>query len=197
MLNPMARPRTHDHHVRRRLLEAASASIAAGGAAAVSLRATARDASTTTAAVYALFGSREALIAAVVEEGFRRFGAHLATVKKTAQPAEDLIGLGVAYRENALKNPHFYRVMFGPASGAVSAGRGEETFAVLVNAVGRAADCDDAEAALRAQRVWAYVHGLVSLELEGLVPGSSEADEAQASYVAALRGAASLLREPV
>lgn len=195
MLKPMARPRTHDDAVRRRLLEAASAAVAAGGASGLSLRSTAEEASTTTAAIYSLFGSREALITAVVEEGFRRFGAHLATVEKTRQPAEDLIALGVAYRANALQNPHFYRVMFGPASGDIAAGRGEETFAVLVDAVARAADCDDAQARLRAQRVWAYVHGLVNLELADLVLVPSDAGEAEASYVAALRAAASLLGE--
>ena len=196
MLKRMARPRTHDHHVRRRLLEAASAAVAARGASGLSLRSTAQQASTTTAAVYSLFGSRDGLLAAVVEEGFRRFGTHLATVEKTAQPAEDLIALGVAYRKNALENPHFYRVMFGPASSDISSGRGEETFAVLVDAVARVVDCDAAQARLRAQRVWAYVHGLVSLELADLVPGSSSAGQAQESYVAALRAAASLLWGP-
>lgn len=195
MLEFMARPRTHDHHVRRRLLETASTAIAAGGVSALSLRATAEEAATTTAAVYSLFGSREALIAAVVEEGFRRFGAHLAEVEQTHQPAEDLIALGVAYRANALQNPHFYRVMFAPASADIAAGTGEDTFGVLVEGVARAACCDDAQARKRAQRLWAYVHGLVSLELAHLVPDTSDAGEAEASYVAALRAAASLISE--
>lgn len=197
MLKPMARPRTHDHRVRRRLLEAASAAVAAGGPAALSLRSTAEEAATTTAAIYSLFGSREALIAAVVEEGFRRFGAHLAQIEASEEPAEDLLALGVAYRANALQNPHFYRVMFSPATGGLAADSGEDTFRVLVAAVARAAGCDQAQARLRARRVWAYVHGLVSLELAGLVPGPSDADEAQASYVAALRAAASLVTEGV
>lgn len=197
MLIFMARPRIHDHHVRRRLLESASAAVADGGAAALSLRAAAEEAGTTTAAIYSLFGSREALITAVVEEGFRRFGSHLAQVRKTQHPAEDLTALGVAYRANALQNPHFYRVMFGPVCGDIAVGRGEETFRVLVEAVARVAECDEAQARKRAHRVWAYVHGLVSLELAHLVPGPSDTVEAEASYVAALRAAASLLREAV
>src|SRR5690606_41009221 len=56
------------------------------------------------------------------------------------------LALGVAYRDNALENPHFYRVMFSPdTTGAGSAetelrpaGVHNPTFAVLRDAVARA-----------------------------------------------------------
>lgn len=194
MLTPVARPRTHDENVRHRLLDASSSAIAAGGVAALSVRSVAEAAGTTTAAVYSLFGSRQALITAVVDEGFRRFAAYLAAVDRTDDPGRDLIALGVAYRANALRNPHFYRVMFGPALGAAAANRGEDTFGVLVAAVARVASCDEAQARERAERVWAYVHGLVSLELAGLGSGSSGGGDAEAVYVSALRAAAPLVR---
>lgn len=204
----MARPRIHDDAVRQRLLEVASTIIAEHGEAALSVRGAAADAGTTTAAVYSLFGSRQALIEQVVVEGFARFAAHLAAVEHTDDPAADLTALGIAYRANALQNPHFYRVMFGLSFGAGPRNQGGETFAVLVAAVARAADCDQAEARIRAQRVWAYVHGLVSLELIGLVeaPAASEAaasgaaggdpadDDGAAEFAQALRAASSLIR---
>lgn len=189
----MARPRTYDDQVRRRLLETASAAVASGGAAAVSVRAVAAEAGVTTAAVYSLFGSREALLSAVVEEGFRRFASHLSAVERTDDPAEDLISLGLAYRRNALQNPHFYRVMFGPGPES-SAAYGEQTFGVLEEAIARVAQCDQDEARRRAERVWAYVHGLVSLELSGLRAAVSETSDAEADYLTALRAATSLVR---
>ncbi|MPV39041.1 TetR family transcriptional regulator, partial [Georgenia subflava] len=120
----MARPRTHDETVRRRLLEHASEAIAAGGPDSLSVRAVAAAAGTTTAAVYSLFGSREALVQEVVAEGFRRFAGHLAAVPRSDDALADLLALGVAYRTSALANPHFYRVMFAPPS---AAGRNEST----------------------------------------------------------------------
>lgn len=194
MLTLMARPKTHDEAVRQRLLEAASSAIGAGGRSALSVRAVAEEAGTTTAAVYSLFGSREALIEAVVNEGFRRFASHLETVNRSDDPALDLIALGVAYRANAVRNPHFYRVMFGPVADSGSRNRGEGTFALLVAAVARAGECEGAEARRRAERLWAYVHGLVSLELSGLAESYSGDGDAEAAYVSALRAAAPLVR---
>ncbi|PZR52793.1 TetR/AcrR family transcriptional regulator [Xylanimonas oleitrophica] len=187
----MARPRTHDAALRGALLESASRAVAESGVVGMSLRAVAAAAGTTTAAVYSLFGSREALVDAVVDEGFERFAARLATVADTDDPRADLISLGQAYRTNALENPHYYRVMFTEASGVASRGRSDPTFQVLVRAVERAAGCDRPGAADRATRLWAYVHGLVSLELAGLITDAG-ADRTE-SYLADLRAALPLL----
>src|SRR5690606_18788333 len=74
----VARPRLHDDALRRRLLEVTSQVVSAGGPEAVTVRDVAARAGTSASAVYALFGSRDALLAAVVEEGYRRFADHLA-----------------------------------------------------------------------------------------------------------------------
>ena len=76
----MARPRLHDDALRTRLLEVTSRIVSAEGEAAVTVRKVAADAGTSASAVYALLGSREALVEAVSEEGFRRFAEHLAAV---------------------------------------------------------------------------------------------------------------------
>lgn len=187
----MPRPRTHDESVRRRLLDAASEAVADRGAAGMSLRAVAKAAETTTAAVYTLFGNRDALVEAVVAEGFRRFAAHLAAARQTPDARGDLLALGMAYRANALENPHFYRVMFTPASGIAPDSRAEPTFGVLADAVARATGASPTEAEASAFRLWAYVHGLVTLELAGLLPGTPE--ERERDYAAALRAGSPLL----
>ncbi|GAA4423564.1 TetR/AcrR family transcriptional regulator [Georgenia halophila] len=185
----MARPRTHDDALRRRLLEAASTAVADGGPASLSLRSVAAAAGTTTAAVYSLFGGRTALVDAVVAEGFRRFATHLDAVPRTDDPLADLLALGVAYRANALENPHFYRVMFetvGAEGRDGDRGAAAPTFAVLREAVARAFGTGQDESEAVAVRLWALAHGLVSLELAGLLPGGTQ--ERAERYVAALRG---------
>jgi len=155
----------------------------------MSLRAVAAEAGTTTAAVYTLFGGRAGLVRAIVEEGFRRFARHLTAVPHTGDPGADLLALGMAYRDNALENPHFYRVMFTPSpEGGTPPGDGvpavvRPTFGVLREAVARLPDvCDAEELALR---LWSLVHGLVSLELAGLLPGTAE--DRRRRYEATLR----------
>ncbi len=186
----MPRPRAHDDDLRATLVDLASRTVADGGTRALSLRTLATAAGTTTAAVYTLFGGRDGLVRAVVDEGFRRFAAHLHASPRTTDPAADLLALGMAYRDNALDNPHFYRVMFSPVPGDENEPDAEvpavvrPTFGVLRDAVARLPDVPDAEEL--ALRLWSLVHGLVSLELAGLMPGTVE--ERRRRYVETLRG---------
>jgi len=184
----VARPRLHDDALRDRLLDVASRAISEHGESAVTVRAVATAAGTSASAVYALFGSRDDLVAAVSAEGFRRFAAHLEAVPRTADPAADLAALGRAYRAFALADPHFYAVMFarGVRPGADRTRAVEErTFGVLRDAVARL--MPDADAAQDVSLgLWGLVHGLVSLELAGLVPGD---DAARAAHYAGALGA--------
>lgn len=191
----MARPRLHDDSLRTRLLETASAILSSGGVAGLTVRDVAARAGTSASAVYSLFGGRDELVHAVGDEAFRRFGARLAAVPRTDDAGADLLALGLAYRRYAHDEPQFYRVMFGTAgAGAQDGGRGEAartpTFTVLRDAVAavlvqRGAPTDGAERAARG--LWGLVHGLVELELDGLVPGDEPAATEQ--YAATLRAA--------
>lgn len=188
----MPRPRPHDDALRTTLVELASQAVADGGSQSFSLRTLATSAGTTTAAVYTLFGGRDGLLRAVVEEGFRRFAAHLAAAPTSTDPAADLLALGLAYRRSALDAPHFYRVMFGGthAGGAPDEALGRPTFAVLKAAVSRLLREDGTTAGgahAVSLRLWALVHGMVSLELAGLLPGEETQREEQ--YLATLRAA--------
>lgn len=184
----MPRPRQYDDAVRNRLVEVASVALAERGPDAVSLRAVAAAAQTTTAAVYTLFGSREALLDAVVGEGFRRFGEHLDAVERTDDPVADLFRLGLAYRDSALDEPHFYRAMFGGPAGLGREPLAEPTFLRLQEATARVLDGEgEVSARDRALELWALVHGLVSLELGGHLPGDER--ERAERYATALRNA--------
>lgn len=202
----MARPRVHDDALRGRLLEVASEAISARGTGALTVRDVAARAGTSASAVYALFGGRDELVRAVGDEAFRRFAVHLATVGASSDPGADLLALGIAYRKSALADPHFYRVMFDTAAaGAQDPGRGpttaEPTFLVLRDAVARLLAAAgrpggpgaDAIAVAVAREIavdlWGLVHGLVGLELAGLLPGTTH--ERAARYERALRAAGS------
>jgi AcrR family transcriptional regulator len=192
----MARPRVHDAALRTRLLEVASETVATGGEAAVTVRSVAAAAGTSASAVYALFGSRDELVAPVSAEGFRRFAAHLAAVPRTDDPLADLLALGLAYRTSALDDPHFYRVMFEravrPSADATPAVE-QPTFRVLRDAVARLlAGAPEARVEAAAVGLWGLVHGLVSLELGGLLPGDDEERAARYAAAAAAVGRALL-----
>lgn len=168
----------HDEALRDRLLERAGHTLSAKGLRALSLRQLASDVGTSTTAVYALFGGKPALLTALFDEAFARFGAHLAAVTPSDDPLEDLVQLGIAYRASALDDPHFYEVMFGsvrldiaPDSGSLA--RAAATFQPLLRMVRRAIDAGQLRAedpSVVAVSLWAMVHGLVSLELRGFLP---------------------------
>lgn len=177
----MPRPKVHDAALRLRLLECAGTTLSTGGLGALSLRTLAAAVGTSTTAVYALFGGKPGLLEALHAEAFSRLGARLEAVPAGADPVEDLVALGLAYRDAALADPHLYDVMFG---GALPGG--EQWWSVAAPAlrplragVERAA----AAGALRAGTdpvtasfaLWALVHGLVSLHLRGLGPAAAPA----------------------
>ncbi|MCC2321995.1 TetR/AcrR family transcriptional regulator [Cellulomonas xiejunii] len=208
----MARPRTHDDALRERLLDEATRAVADDGAAALTVRDAAARAGTSSSAVYALFGGRDALLQAVGDRAAARFAARLRDAPATGEPGADLLALGVAYRRFALDEPQAYRVMFArpgagvrhPASGPVSE---VPTFVVLRDAVtrvlaaaaaapldpdgpdhpGSVGSADGDAAAAGATGLWALTHGWVMLEIDGLLPWPPH--ERDARYVATLRGA--------
>lgn len=171
----MARPKLHDDAVRLRLLDAAAAIVFDQGVDALSLRRVAADAHTSTTAVYSLFGNKAALLAALYREATRRFAARLATVEPTTDPADDVLRLGLAYRDYALTDPHLYAIMFSlrtddpddPDEEAAS------TLQPLVEAIRRgqtAGQFVDVAPERIALACWGVAHGLVSIELTGAVP---------------------------
>ncbi|WP_028923782.1 TetR/AcrR family transcriptional regulator [Pseudonocardia acaciae] len=178
----MARPKVHDEALRVRLLEQAVRTLSEEGPDALSLRKLAAQVGTSTTAVYSLFGGKPALLGAVYDEAFERFGRRLATIPPGDDPLADLAALGVVYRQSALADPHFYQVMFGPAGGSFTPGpesrtRAEATFRPLLDAVRRAIDAGvfrDEDPAVIAGSLWASVHGFVSLELRSLLPPTED-----------------------
>lgn len=163
--------------VRRKLLEAAARLLSEEGPTALSARRLAREASTSTMAVYTQFGGMPALVREVVGEGFGRLRERLATVGHTNDELADLVRLCRAYRENALEYPHLYTVMFGSTSlGGYRLSRadmdvGSDTFAALADALERMMRTGlirREDARHLAGQCWSALHGYVMLEIAGI-----------------------------
>ncbi|MBB1157680.1 MULTISPECIES: TetR/AcrR family transcriptional regulator [Amycolatopsis] len=182
----MPRPRTHDETLRLKLLDRAGELISADGPKALSLRKLAADSGTSTTAVYSLFGSKPDLVNALYVEGFRRFGARLATVPLSGDAVPDLVRLGIAYRESALADPHLYAIMFsrsvpGFEPNAEADEVAQATLAPLMGVVRAAVSSgqfQDVAPELITVSLWGFVHGLVSLELSGRLPDGFSVSDA-------------------
>ena len=163
------------------MLDAALGLVEEEGASALTLRAAARRAGVSQAAPYRHFACKEALLAAVAEEGFRTMGQAMreARAAEGDDPLARFRALGLAYVDFAMTHPAHFRVMFGRAAANRSAypslqEAAGETFDLLVTAI---ADCqraglvrpgDPVELALAA---WSATHGLASLWVDGQLAG--------------------------
>src|SRR5438128_419394 len=96
--------------LREQILDASVRLIEAEGLAALSMREVARRAGVSHQAPYHHFADKEAILAAIAEEGFRRLNAAMeeASRSKPADAASRLIAGGRAYVRFAATNPaHF------------------------------------------------------------------------------------------
>jgi AcrR family transcriptional regulator len=173
----LRRSRYHHGDLRRALLDAALRLVRGGGAPALTLRAAARLAGVSQAAPYRHFADKQALLAAVAEEGFR---AMTAAMQQAMGPHEDepllkFRALGLGYVGFARTHPAHFRVMFGPELADRSAHpslaeAAAEAFRLLVAAIaacqkaGFAREGDPEELAVTA---WSTVHGLSALIVNG------------------------------
>jgi AcrR family transcriptional regulator len=162
---------------RERLLRHAREVYLEGGAAHFSLREVARRVGISAPAVYRHFDSKEALLGAVCEEGFRTFSSYLLRALEAPTPLERLRAAGDYYLRFALENAHDYRVIFmsdvaalGGTAKRVNPRDTSPTFQFLVDRVREcivARDLAPGDASDIAGTIWAHVHGLASLRLSG------------------------------
>src|ERR1700693_5459913 len=107
--------RYHHGDLPRALLDAALHIVETQGTEALTLRAVARRAGVSQAAPYRHFASKEAILAAVAEDGFRSLIA--AMRESVATCGEDPLGrlraVGLGYVTFATSHPSHFRVMFG------------------------------------------------------------------------------------
>jgi AcrR family transcriptional regulator len=186
----MKRPKRYHHgDLPRALLDAALHIVEKQGTEALTLRAVARLAGVSQAAPYRHFTSKEAILAAVAEDGFRSLMAAMKeSVNACAEgPLGRLRAVGVSYVTFATSHPSHFRVMFGreranpvafPALRQVAI----DTLGIVVDVI---SDCQRAglvrseePATDLALTAWSCVHGLSALLVNGVLdkPGAEIAE---------------------
>lgn len=179
----MSRPRTYDDELRRRLLVLAAEAVAVEGPGSVSLRALAKAADTSTNAIYAIFGSKDELVAAVLREASESLEEAQRATQRTDDSLADFAEMGRVYRRWALDHPALYHVMFERRDlhGPLASDQLITSMTPVVAAVERCIadgvlrDVDPRQAAMS---MWSAVHGAVSLEIAGYL----ESEEDGADY---------------
>jgi len=154
--------------LRRTLLDASLGLIASEGLEGFSMREVARRAGVSHQAPYHHFADREAILAAIVAEGFEKLrNASRLAADGVTDPVGRLTATGKAYVSFALEYPAHFKLMF--RSELVREDRHAEAkacaqgaFDVLVEVAG---DVDDDPAVVLAS--WSLAHGVATLMLEG------------------------------
>jgi AcrR family transcriptional regulator len=118
----MARPKIHTEATGEALLEAAVRLLREGGPDRISVRAVAEATGTSSRAVYAVFGSRQALVDAVAERGYLGLAGLVDAVPVTDDAVADLVRAGVdGFRAFATGEPEIFRLTFEQVSADVLA----------------------------------------------------------------------------
>jgi AcrR family transcriptional regulator len=167
------RPQPYHHgHLRDALIRAASRILEKDGLSVLSLRRVAQAAGVSSAAPYHHFADKKALLDAIAMEGFSALrNEMLARMQRETDPRTRTQACGIAYVAFALRNPALFRLMFGGDDHPLSADAALDqprklTYGVLEQAV--AAESSNGTAnSLTCLGLWALVHGIAKLILEG------------------------------
>lgn len=174
----------HHGDLRNALIAAGREILAEEGRAGLELRNVARRAGVSHAAPYRHFADKQALLAAIAEDGFyeltERMRAGLA-----ASPAEidqQLTSIGVAYVRFALEHPAHMREMFSGLMSERAAypdlhAASKQAFALLSTTIAAAQAQGTVIASNPADLVvvvWSMIHGVTMLLLEQQIPGQPD-----------------------
>ncbi|MFZ3562351.1 TetR/AcrR family transcriptional regulator [Streptomyces sp. BH055] len=158
----------HHGDLRAACLRAARELLEEDGSAALSMRAVARRAGVSPTAPYRHFEDREALVSAVASEGYRELAEQLLAAHPSPVTPNELAEIAVAYVRFALDHPALFRAMFAEPCDPANEERVAATAAItdyVRDTVRRAVPGADPDTLWTP--VWALVHGLAFLHLDG------------------------------
>ena len=157
----------HHGDLERALVDTAVRVIHEDGIAALTLRGVGARLGVSRTALYRHFDDKQALLARVASEGFKRFHDALAAAVARAEAAstDPMLAMAAAYQRFARANPSHYQTMF---SGVLTDGRqdpdlqrhGEAAFIRRGQDEGRVQAGDPVELA---EITWALSHGIATL----------------------------------
>jgi AcrR family transcriptional regulator len=183
---PRRRRPYHHGNLRRALLDEALAMIRTEGVERLTLREIGARLGVSRTALYRHFADKRALLAAVATEGFQTLREELVRAwEEGGRGRAAFERMGVVYVRFAVANPSHYRVMFGgfvdpAASEPELAGEAAGAFQALVDALAalqRDAIVRGDETRTMARFVWAVVHGVAMLGIDGQLPEPGGVEE--------------------
>lgn len=171
----------HHGDLKNALIQAGIEILSREGTQAMSLRRVAKRAGVSHAAPYAHFADKQALIAAIAAEGYKKLYQQLSSAQfGQDDPLARLMAIAHAYLQFALDEPDHFRITF---SGIVKAEKdypeyveqSKRCFALVAMVV---EDCqakgffvgDDTQ--MLATSIWSCIHGFVQLLLANQFPGA-------------------------
>lgn len=175
----MTRPRTFGDDARQKIILAAAHRLDQGGPDNIPLRTLAAENGCSTTVLYAMFGDKQGLIAAIMQTALASFAESQHSVPTTDDPLTDLVQLSLEYRRWALGHSELYRIMMGASSRLSRESyfeRGTPQYEHAIEPLSRmTARARDAGLLVPAPldaltgSIWANIHGLVTLELGPLI----------------------------
>ena len=171
------KPKSYHHgDLRNALIQAGLELLSEGGAAALDLRKVARKAGVSHAAPYRHFADKQALIAAINEEGFHRLAERIrSTLREVPDDSvEQLQGIARAYMHFAQENPWLMREMFSGLTIEREAfpdlyTASKTVFKLYVEVVKQGqerGDIIDGDPGALAGVLWSLLHGVTMLTIE-------------------------------
>lgn len=166
----------HHGNLKQSLLDAAVRALRNHSVEQLSLRALAREAGVSQTAPYRHFKDKHQLLAELARQGFDELTEALLQDRKPNETsAQAMQACGRGYLRFALNNPEKYRLMFGKGMHDKSLypeleESGMRSFGVLLEWVTKGIENDELDASdpeLTAYHIWACVHGLASLIMDG------------------------------
>lgn len=144
----------------------------------ISLRGLAQAAGVSKAAPYRHFSDKEELLAALTAEGFRMFTVRLDTARKKPgiPPLDILVLMCRAYTGFAREHPRLFYLMFSSYGLALHSpecsAEGQKSLDVLRQAIQSwQPQLSGEQQEYLTLAVWAYIHGITSLIIEGFIDG--------------------------
>lgn len=169
----------HHGNLKEALIETALQTIDKEGLDAITLRDITQKLGTSRSAVYRHFASKEALIIGVIQRGYAQLDELFTPIfqDRTQSVEERFEKMGRAYLDFAIEHPNLYRLLFGEnyrqEREEVCDYKDENQATGLYALIGLLLEAQEegiiarADPMVQAATVWASIHGLASLLIDG------------------------------